>query len=55
MSGLILYIHLAVIAIVSAMFLNAFKNDWLKMLFGFTEISALLTAFGYAIWSIAIG
>lgn len=52
MNVLILYAHLAVVVVISAMFLNALKNDWARILFGFIGASALLTGYGYAIWSL---
>lgn len=52
MNVLILYAHLAVVVVISAMFLNALKGDWARILCGFIGASALLTAYGYAIWSL---
>lgn len=52
MNAIILYLHLAVVAVISAMFNEALKTEWLKVLFSFMEVSAVLVAYGYAIWSL---
>ena len=53
MNALILYMHLAVIAVVSTILTSALKeHETVQLLPALTALGAMLTAFIYAVWSL---
>lgn len=53
MNVIILYLHLLAISVVSIIFTNLFEDNKIPMtVFGASAVSAMLTAYGYGIWSI---
>lgn len=49
---MIIYVHLAVIAIVSALWYEAWENKLFKLIFGFSLLASTLAAYIYAIYSL---
>lgn len=54
MNVILLYLHLLAIALVSIIFTNLTMEEHpiLQAIFGTSAIGAMLTAYGYGIWSI---